>query len=81
MCQCIVVGCDHSISVLACRDGDKCRNLDCVLPEWFEGDEIICFAVVLATEDPRLIFYGEESRAVENAHADVDSILVCNRVA
>jgi hypothetical protein len=32
-------------------------------------------------EDPRLVFLGEEFRAVEDTHTNVDSVLVHNRVS
>ncbi len=64
--------CGHAVPVLACRDGGKHSNLDCILPESFEGDKVICFAGVVATEDPCLVLFREESHAVENTYADVN---------
>ncbi len=64
--------------MLACRDEGKCSNLDCVLPKCFEGDKVVHFAGIVATEDPRLVFIGEKSCAVGNGHADVDGVLVRN---
>jgi hypothetical protein len=38
VCGCIVVGRGHAVPMLACRDGSKHSNLDCILPERFEGE-------------------------------------------
>ncbi len=81
MCRCVVVSRGHAISVLACRDSGKHSNLYCGLPESFEEDKVICFAGIIATEDPSLVLFGEESRAVENMDANVNCVLVCDRVA
>ncbi len=67
--------------MLACRDGSKHSNLDCILPESFEGDKIVCFAGVITMEDPHFVFFGEESCAVENTHVDVNGVLVHDQVA
>jgi hypothetical protein len=67
--------------MLACRDSGKCSNLNCVLPESFEGYKVIRFAGVAATEDSGLILFGEESRVVENTDTDVDPVLVCDGLA
>jgi hypothetical protein len=81
VCQCIVVGRGHAISVLAGRDGGKCSNLDCILPESFEGEKVIRFAGVIATEDPQLAFFEEKSHVIENMHANVNCVLVRDWVA
>jgi hypothetical protein len=81
VCLCIVVGDGHAISMLAGRDGSKRSNLDCILPESFEGDKVVHFHGVVATEDPHLVFFGEESHAVENTHANVDCVLVRDQMA
>ncbi len=81
MYQCAIIGRGHAVSVLACRDDGKCSNLDYILSESFEGDKVICFAGVVATEDPSLVLFGEESCAVENTDANVDCVFVCDRVA
>ncbi len=81
MCQCIVIGRGHTLSILACRDGGKRSKLDCVLPECFEGDKVVHFAGIIAMEDPHLSFFGEESHMVENAHANVYGVLVRDWVA
>jgi hypothetical protein len=66
---------------MACRDGSKRSNLDCFLPESFEGDKVIHFAGIVAKEDLSRVLFGEESRAVENTDAHVDCVLVSDRVA
>jgi hypothetical protein len=45
-------------------------------PEWLESYEVIGFAGVVATEDPRLIFFGKEACAIEYADANVDGVVV-----
>jgi hypothetical protein len=67
--------------MMACRDGSKHSNLDCVLPERFEQDKVIHFAVVVTMEDPSCVLFGEETRVVENMDTDVNRAFVCDRVA
>ena len=55
-------------------------SLDCVLPECFEGDKVIHFSGIIATKDPSLVLFREESHVVENMDADVNRVLVCDRV-
>ncbi len=81
MCKCVIVSRGNTVLVLACRDSSKHSNLDCVLPESFEGDQVIHFSGVIATEDPCLVLFGEESHAVENTYANVDNVLVGDGVA
>jgi hypothetical protein len=50
-------------------------------PRMFEGDEVICFAGIIATEDPRLVLLGKETRTVEDMQADVRGVLFHNRVS
>ncbi len=79
VCCCTDPG--HAILVLACRNGGTCSNLDCIFPEKFEGYKGINFAAVAAKEDPHLVLFWEESRAIENTDTDVDCVLVYEGVA
>ena len=75
-CRCIVAGRRHAVGVLTCRDRGKRCNLDCILPEWFERGEVNRVVVIITLQDPWFVSLGEESCAIEDTDADVNSVLV-----
>ena len=75
MLVCVIVGCGHAITVLACRDGDIHHNLYCILPEGLEGYKVVCLAgVLVAMEYPQFLFLGKEARAVEYGDTNVENV-------
>jgi hypothetical protein len=62
--------------VLTRWDGGKCCYLDCILPECFERGKVNRVVGIVASQDPRFLFLGKESCAIEDTDANANSVLV-----
>jgi len=50
--------------------------LNRILPEGFKRVEVVCLGGAVTVDDPILVFFGKESRAVKHLDANVKGVLV-----
>ncbi len=72
----IVLGGCHAVSTLQRWGGSERCDVHCHFPEGTECGKAHRVCGVIATRDPRLIFFGKEAGAMEDADPDVDNVVV-----